>query len=158
MTSSFSQSNSHTTGTENETPCPVSIVESYLDALNEGRLDEAMALLDERVVYTNVSMPTIHGRRRVAKFLSVFNHGWVDFGVTTHRIAGAGRVVLTERDDAISIGPFRLQFWVCGTFEVVDGQITLWRDYFDYFDMAKASGRAILGAIVPALRPRFTER
>jgi limonene-1,2-epoxide hydrolase len=25
----------------------------------------------------------------------------------------------------------RLEFWVCGTFEVKNGKITLWRDYFD---------------------------
>lgn len=158
MTSNFSENNFHAAGTESETPCPVETVGAYLAALNEARLDDAMTLLHERVVYTNVSMPTIHGRHRVAKFLSVFNKDWMDFGVTTHRIAGNGTAVLTERDDAITIGRFRLQFWVCGVFEVADGQITLWRDYFDYFDMLKAAGRAIVGAIVPTLRPRFTRR
>lgn len=158
MTSNFSHSNSRTTGTENGTPSPLGIVASYLDALNDGRLEDAMALVDQDIVYTNVSLPTIHGRRRVATLLSLFNHDWVDFGVITHRIAENGTAVLTERHDAITIGPLRLQFWVCGTFEVVDGQIVLWRDYFDFFDMLKASGRAILGAIIPSLRPRFVER
>lgn len=158
MTSDFSQNNSYATGTGNEVTRPIEIVQSYLSALNEARLADAMGILHEHVVYTNVSMPTIRGRHRVAKFLSIFSKDGVDFGVTTHRIAGNGRVVLTERDDAITIGRFRLQFWVCGVFEVTDGQITLWRDYFDYFDMFKATGRAIVGAIVPALRPRFTAR
>jgi limonene-1,2-epoxide hydrolase len=40
--------------------------------------------------------------------------------------------VLTERTDAIVLGRFRMAFWVCGRFEVVDGQITHWRDYFDW--------------------------
>jgi limonene-1,2-epoxide hydrolase len=52
-------------------------------------------------------------------------------------------------------GPLRLQFWVCGVFEVVDGRITLWRDYFDFFDMLKATARGLLGVAVPALRPRM---
>ena len=55
--------------------------------------------------------------------------------------------------DALVIGPVRLQFWVCGVFEVHDGRITLWRDYFDMFDMVKATVRGLLGAAIPALRP-----
>ena len=42
-----------------------------------------------------------------------------------------GASVLTERTDVLVIGPVRMQFWVCGVFEVHNGRITLWRDYFD---------------------------
>jgi limonene-1,2-epoxide hydrolase len=39
--------------------------------------------------------------------------------------------VLTERVDILT-GPFvHFEIWVCGTFEIRDGKITLWRDYFD---------------------------
>ena len=61
--------------------------------------------------------------------------------------------VLNERTDALVIGPVRLQFWVCGVFEVHNGKITLWRDYFDMFDMAKATVRGLIGAVIPGLRP-----
>ncbi len=40
----------------------------------------------------------------------------------------------------------------CGTFEVHDGRITLWRDYFDAFDFTKAIVRGLLGIAVPSLR------
>jgi limonene-1,2-epoxide hydrolase len=46
-----------------------------------------------------------------------------------------------------------MQFWVCGVFEVSGGRITLWRDYFDVWDMTKALVRGLAGAVVPALRP-----
>ncbi|SKX36263.1 limonene-1,2-epoxide hydrolase [Mycobacteroides abscessus subsp. massiliense] len=36
-----------------------------------------------------------------------------------------------------------------------DGKITLWRDYFDMFDMFKATVRGLVGIAIPALRPRF---
>jgi limonene-1,2-epoxide hydrolase len=75
------------------------------------------------------------------------------FEVKIHRIAAEGDTVLTERTDALVIGPLRLQFWVCGVFEVHAGRITLWRDYFDFFDMAKATARAIAAIVVPSLRP-----
>ena len=49
-------------------------------------------------------------------------------------------------------GRFRMQFWVCGVFEVHDGRITLWRDYFDYLDMLRAAIRGLAAMVVPALR------
>ena len=79
--------------------------------------------------------------------------GRAGFEVKTHRIAVNGSTVLTERTDALVFGRVRLQFWVCGVFEVTNGRITLWRDYFDMFDFTKALGRGLLGAVIPALRP-----
>ncbi len=64
------------------------------------------------------------------------------FEVKIHRIAVNGPVVLTERTDVLRLGPVRLQFWVCGVFEVKDGRITLWRDYFDMYDMTKRPSAA----------------
>jgi limonene-1,2-epoxide hydrolase len=78
--------------------------------------------------------------------------GRLGFEVKIHRIATEGDAVLTERTDALVIGPLRLQFWVCGVFEVHDGRITLWRDYFDFFDMAKATVRGISATVFPSLR------
>ena len=71
-----------------------------------------------------------------------------------HRIATDGNAVLTERTDALIFGPVRLQFWVCGTFEVRGGRITVWRDYFDAFDFfVKAPLRAVAATVFPSLRP-----
>jgi limonene-1,2-epoxide hydrolase len=75
--------------------------------------------------------------------------------VKIHRIAADGAAVLTERTDALIFGPLRLQFWVCGVFEVHNGEITLWRDYFDFFDMFKATLRGLAGLVVPPLRASF---
>jgi limonene-1,2-epoxide hydrolase len=79
--------------------------------------------------------------------------GRARFEVKTHRIAVNGSTVLTERTDALVFGPVRLQFWVCGVFEVRDGRITLWRDYFDMFDFTKSIARGLVGAVIPGLRP-----
>ncbi|MGB8407883.1 MAG: limonene-1,2-epoxide hydrolase family protein [Mycobacterium sp.] len=128
------------------------IVESFLYALQAVDLDTADSLLDDNLVYQNVGFPTIHGRTRAIKlFRSMEGRG--GFEVKFHRIAADGSAVLTERTDAIVIGKLRLQFWVCGVFEVHDGRITLWRDYFDMFDMLKATARGLIGVIIPTLRP-----
>jgi len=129
-------------------------VEVLLSSLQSADTDGAGAVLDENLVYENVGLPTIRGRARALKLFRSME-GRAAFEVKTHRIAVNGSSVLTERTDAIIIGPVRLQFWVCGVFEVHDGRITLWRDYFDTVDFLKAIVRGLLGAVVPALRPAF---
>ena len=127
-------------------------VEVFLAALQDQDIDAAGAVLDEHLVYQNVGFPTIRGRARAMKLFRSME-GRARFEVKTHRIAVNGSTVLTERTDALVFGRVRLQFWVCGVFEVKDGRITLWRDYFDMFDFTKALARGVLGAAVPALRP-----
>ena len=128
-------------------------VEGFLHALQDTDLETAGAALAEDLVYQNVGLPTIHGRNRTMKLFSSL--GGVAFEVKIHRIAADGAAVLTERTDALIFGPLRLQFWVCGVFEVHGGQITLWRDYFDFFDMFKATVRGLAGLVVPSLRASF---
>jgi limonene-1,2-epoxide hydrolase len=127
-------------------------VEVFLAALQDQDIDAAGAVLDEHLVYQNVGFPTIRGRARAIKLFRGME-GRAGFEVKTHRIAVNGSTVLTERTDALVFGRVRLQFWVCGVFEVTNGRITLWRDYFDMFDFTKALGRGLLGAVIPALRP-----
>ena len=129
-------------------------VEVLLSALQAQDIDGAGAVLDENLVYENVGFPTIRGRARAMKLFRGME-GRARFEVKTHRIAVNGSTVLTERTDALVFGPVRLQFWVCGVFEVTDGRITLWRDYFDMFDFTKAIARGVVGAIIPGLRPRL---
>lgn len=129
-------------------------VETFLNALQDADYETAEAVLDDDLVYENVGLPTIHGRRRA---IGLFRRmeGRAAFEVKIHRIAADGAAVLTERTDALIFGPLRLQFWVCGVFEVHDGRITLWRDYFDYYDMLKATARGLAALVLPSLKATF---
>lgn len=127
-------------------------VEVLLASLQAQDTDGAGAVLDDNLVYQNVGFPTIHGRARAMKLFRSME-GRAGFEVKIHRIAVNGSSVLTERTDVLQFGRVRLQFWVCGVFEVSDGRITLWRDYFDMWDFTKATVRGVLGAVIPALRP-----
>lgn len=128
-------------------------VEVFLSALQNQELDTAAAQLDDNLVYENVGYPTIRGRARAIKLFRGLQRPNLGFEAKIHRIAVNGSSVLTERTDVLVIGPVRMQFWVCGVFEVHNGRITLWRDYFDMFDMLKGTVRGLVGAVVPALRP-----
>jgi limonene-1,2-epoxide hydrolase len=129
-------------------------VEGFLTALQDADYDTLEASLDDNVVYQNVGLPTIRGRARTVKLFRQME-GRMGFEVKIHRIAADGAAVLTERSDALIFGPLRLQFWVCGVFEVHNGRITLWRDYFDFYDMLKATARGLAAVVLPSLRPTF---
>lgn len=131
------------------------LVQKFLYALADEDFDTVESLAAPDLVWQNVGLPSIRGRARIMGLLRR-GEGKVGFAVAFHRVAAEGGTVLTERTDAIILGPVRLQFWVCGAFEIRDGQITLWRDYFDLFDvMVKAPVKALAGLAIPALRPRF---
>jgi limonene-1,2-epoxide hydrolase len=102
-----------------------------------------------------VSLPTIRGKERFSRGVQAYYRAHLGFAVVVHRIAGNGSSVLTERTDALTLGPFRMQFWVCGVFEVEDGHITLWRDYFDWRATTLATLRGLLGIVIPAVRAKF---
>lgn len=127
------------------------IVKTFLEALQAQDFDTFESLMSDDVVYQNVGLPTLHGARRVANLMRRME-GKSSFEVKFHRNVANGSTVLNERTDAIVLGRLRLQFWVCGVFELHDGRITLWRDYFDFFDMVKATFRGIVGMVVPAVR------
>jgi limonene-1,2-epoxide hydrolase len=126
-------------------------VETFLYAVQDEDFDTVDSLMADTLVWQNVGWPTLQGRQRIVKILRS-GQGRVGFEVKIHRIAAEGNSVLTERTDALVIGPLRLQFWVCGVFEVHAGRITLWRDYFDMWDIAKGTLRGLVATVIPSLR------
>lgn len=129
-------------------------VEVFLNALQRVDFETADGTLADDLIYQNVGLPTIHGRRKTMQLFRRLQ-GRVAFEVQVHRIAADGATVLTERTDALILGRLRMQFWVCGVFEVHDGRITLWRDYFDFYDMFKATVRALAALAMPSLQAKF---
>jgi limonene-1,2-epoxide hydrolase len=126
----------------------VATVTNFLNALGRLDIDGALGLLSDDVVYQNVSLPKAQGKPAVAKQLGLLGRYCTGFEAINHRIVGDGDTVLTERTDIIEIRRVRSEFWVCGTFEIRDGKIVLWRDYFDWANIisgvAKGAGRALV--------------
>ena len=130
---------------------PVTLTTEFLCDLASGRIDEALAVVGENIRYENVGLPTVRGRARFAQVMRALNGRFVHFDAEIITAAADGDIVLNERIDLLSIGPLRLRFWVCGHFEVRDGRIVVWRDYFDVADCAKALVRAVGGLVFPGV-------
>ncbi|HVT21846.1 MAG TPA: limonene-1,2-epoxide hydrolase family protein [Mycobacteriales bacterium] len=136
---------------------PADVVTAFLTALAEGDTDRVLDLVADDLVYENVSLPTIRGKQRFSKGLADFNRRGITFAVRIHRITESGNTVMTERTDGLGYRRFYQQFWVCGVFEVHDGVITLWRDYFDWRDITVSALRGLAAIAVPSLRATMPE-
>ncbi|WBS04254.1 nuclear transport factor 2 family protein [Pseudoduganella sp. SL102] len=118
---------------------PIQVAETFFAHWNHNRIDEALAMLADDVLYDNVPLPDIAGRKGVADFHRGFGIGTdflLDWKIT--HIAAAGSVVLNERIDIFRHrdgGEISLP--VMGTITVEDGRITVWRDYFDLGDFER---------------------
>lgn len=124
------------------------VVTSFLEALERFDADAAIELLAPDVQYQNVPFPPARGKAAVEEQLRGLVRYLSAFEARVHHIAADGPVVLTERTDVLGVGPVRADFWVCGTFEVHDGRITIWRDRFDYADLTWAFARGAARALL----------
>jgi limonene-1,2-epoxide hydrolase len=123
---------------------PIDVVQSFLRAMEAQDRELATSLMADDIVYQNVPLPANRGKPAVIRTLKAFERFVTSFEVRMKNIAERDGVVLTERVDILK-GPWvHLDIWVCGTFEVKNGKITLWRDYFD---LAEATGKLLLGPV-----------
>ncbi|MGB3055112.1 MAG: limonene-1,2-epoxide hydrolase family protein [Acidimicrobiales bacterium] len=132
---------------------PTQTVTALLAALEDLDVDAALTFCSPDVVYQNVPLKPARGQREVGKVLRSMMKFANGFRVDYINLAANGPVVLTERTDVISAGPVAAGFWVCGTFEVHDGLITLWRDRFDWVDFTTSFVRGGVKAVVRKVRP-----
>lgn len=93
-------------------------------------------------VYHNIPMAPASGKAAIEALLNVVLNARVDeVTFEIKHLVAAGDVVLTERLDSFRMGDRTIVLPVMGTFELRDGKIAAWRDYFDLATWTKqASG------------------
>lgn len=107
------------------------VVDDFIAAVGRKDLDAALSLVSDDCYYDNVPIGDMRGRDAMRKFLApmVAGDGPVNFEV--HRKAVTGNIVFNERTDHLQLRGKTIALPVAGIFEVNDGLITFWRDYFD---------------------------
>lgn len=120
----------------------IALVEAFFEAFEARDVERALGYMSEDIVYQNVPFPAARGKAAVRRTLEMFGKFMTGFEVKMKNIAARDGVVLTERVDILRGPGIYLDLWVCGTLEVKDGTITLWRDYFD---LASAAAKLVTG-------------
>ncbi|MBF6482832.1 Limonene-1,2-epoxide hydrolase [Nocardia otitidiscaviarum] len=128
----------------------VTTVREFFAALEVNALDEAMDLVHPGIVWKNTSLPDVRGADRVRWVLNRFAGPRYGFRADMHHVAATeDGVVLTERTDYLRVGSVEVAFWVCGTFEFVDGRIFVWHDHFSWENFVR-------GTVVGVARALFS--
>jgi len=82
-------------------------------------------------VYDNVPMSAVTGVEATRQLLESFAGASDEIQWVIHHQVATGDTVMNERTDRFRTGDTWLEIPVAGVWVVVDGRITLWRDYFD---------------------------
>ncbi len=107
------------------------IVRAFCDAF-DGRNAEALRpYFTDDVVYHNIPLDPAVGIDATIAFIENFFGMCESMTIETVHLAVRGDVVLTERIDTFTVGEVVAPLLVMGTFELRDGKICAWRDYFD---------------------------
>jgi limonene-1,2-epoxide hydrolase len=110
---------------------PIDVVTEFCDAWAKGDLDALMTYFTDDAVYHNIPVDPVTGRDAIRATIAGFIAGVDRVEFRVRNIVGAGDVVLTERVDAFFTPTVTIELPVMGAFELVDGKIAAWRDYFD---------------------------
>lgn len=110
---------------------PIDVVRSFMSAMERLDYDTALQFVAEGCEYTNLPMGTVRGPDGIRSVLGPFFAPTISNEWRILRTATDGPVVFMERLDRHQLPKGWVELPVNGVWEVHDGLITVWRDYFD---------------------------
>lgn len=115
-----------------EAASPMSVVRAFLAAMEKTDYETAMRYVADDCEYANPGvLPTVHGPAGVRGLLEPFFAPTLENEFVIQRSATDGVVVFLERLDRHRLKDGWVELPVTGVFEVRDGRIAVWRDYFN---------------------------
>ena len=115
----------------NDNETPIEVVRRFCAVWSNVDPDDIAEFFTDDAVYHNIPMDPITGRDAIKSFIAGFAGGAEQIDFRVRNIVADGDVVLTERVDVFVMPNGKVELPVMGTFEVRDGKIAAWRDYFD---------------------------
>jgi limonene-1,2-epoxide hydrolase len=110
---------------------PSETVHAFLKAMAVLDYDSALTLIADTCEYENMPMGKVVGPAGVRSVLEPFFLPTLENEFRILREMTSGKSVMVERLDRHRLANGWVELPVMGVFEVENGLITLWRDYFD---------------------------
>jgi limonene-1,2-epoxide hydrolase len=106
-------------------------VRRFCTAFARRDVDELMDFFARDAVYHNIPLPPAIGIDAIRESLSMFVPASPKIEFEILHMASHGPVVFAERVDRMTFNGKAVELPVTGVFEIEDGKIRAWRDYFD---------------------------
>jgi len=115
---------------------PIEVVRRFCAAWSDNMgAAELAAFFADDAVYHNIPLAPVTGREAIANNIATFIRpgapGIESLALRLINIVAEGPIVMTERVDVFKVPNKSFELQVMGIFEVRDGKIDAWRDYFD---------------------------
>jgi len=116
----------------------IELVRAFIAVWNSNDIDRIMEFFSDDCVYHNIPVDPVKGRDAIRAVIQGFAGMASEIDWVLHRIAETeDGSVLTERSDRFKIADRWIELPVMGSFDVRDGKISAWRDYFDMAQFQK---------------------
>ena len=106
------------------------MVREFLAAWERRDTDHIVEAFADDGVYHSVPLTPIVGKAAIREFVAGFEDVPPGRLIVHHQVA-TETVVLNERTDHITMNGRPVALPICGVFEIEDGRIKAWREYFD---------------------------
>lgn len=109
------------------------IVEEFCGAWKARDVDAILGYFAADAVYHNIPLDPAVGLDAIRAVVEMFVPPADEIEFVVHKIFSdpSSDVVFTERTDRFVTGGKTIELPVAGVFELANGKITAWRDYFD---------------------------
>ncbi len=109
----------------------ITIIREFIEAWSTLDADRLAEYFTEDGIYHNMPTQPVSGKENVRTFIQNFLATWTETQWDVLNILGEGNLVIAERLDRTKTSLGDVDLPCTGVFEMEDGRIKVWRDYFD---------------------------
>ena len=107
------------------------IIREFIGAWSRLDPEELASYFTEDGVYHNMPSGPVGGQENVQKMIAGFIRSWTETTWDILNWLSSGDIVIAERLDRTKAGEKAVDLPCTGVFEMENGKIKVWRDYFD---------------------------
>ena len=115
---------------------PEKVVSRFVGAWERGDVDELLAYFTDDAVWHPMPMKPAIGKAALREAISQWLGAASQLGAEIHLQVSDGGTVMHERTDKFVLGSREMTSPVAAVFEVDNGLIRAWREYFDMLPFA----------------------
>ncbi|MFZ3033209.1 MAG: limonene-1,2-epoxide hydrolase family protein [Parvibaculum sp.] len=106
-------------------------IRDFIEAWSRLDVDELVGFFAADGVYHNMPITPVAGTADLKNFIGAFLANWTATNWDVLTLISSGDIVIAERVDHINVSGIHIDLPCCGVFEIENGKIKVWRDYFD---------------------------
>jgi limonene-1,2-epoxide hydrolase len=113
------------------------IIREFIEAWSRLDAGELARFFTEDGVYHNMPAAPVAGRDNIEQMIGGFIASWTETEWDVLNLVADGNLVIAERLDRTKAGEKGVDLPCTGVFELEEGKIKVWRDYFDMATYAR---------------------